>query len=303
MKLGFVSSILPEYSFKEVIDFALEIKMDCVEIMCWPKGKANRRYAGVTHIDVEGFNEEKASEINSYLENKKIIISALGYYPNPLDSNLIERKKYIEHIKKCIKAANILGLKKFNTFIGKDPGKPIKYNLEEFKKVWPEIIKYAESYDVKVCIENCPMYFKDEWPGGENLAASPKIWREMFSIIDSKHFGLNYDPSHLVWQRMDYIKPIYEFRDKIFHFHIKDAKFYPDKYNDVGIFALPLDYHQPKLPGHGDIRWGDVMSALMDIFYRGCAVIEIEDRAFEETLQDRLNSIILSRNFINQYII
>jgi sugar phosphate isomerase/epimerase len=303
MKLGFMSAILPEYSFQDIIDFAAVIDLKCVEIMCWPKEKAERRYAGVTHIDVDGLNKDGAAKINSYLRNKKILISALGYYPNPLDSDLENRKKVIEHIKKCIKSTNILGLKNFNTFIGKDPLKPIKDNLEEFKKVWPEIIKYAESYDVKIGIENCPMYFRDEWPGGKNLASSPKIWREMFSIIDSKYFGLNYDPSHFVWQRMDYIKPIYEFKDKIFHFHIKDARFYADKYNDVGIFAPPLDYHKPKLPGQGDIKWDSVISALMDIGYKGCAVIEVEDRAFEETLQDRLNSVILSRKFMSQYIV
>ena len=147
------------------------------------------------------------------------------------------------------------------------------------------------------------MYFKDEWPGGDNLAASPQIWREMFSIIESEYFGLNYDPSHLVWQRMDHIKPIYEFRDKIFHFHIKDAIFYPDKFDDVGIFAAPLDYHQPKLPGQGDIEWGIVVSALNDIKYKGCAVIEIEDRAYEDTLQDRLDSLYLSKSYMNQFIL
>ncbi|MCL5070727.1 MAG: sugar phosphate isomerase/epimerase [Actinobacteria bacterium] len=303
MKLGFVSAILPEYSFEEIVDFAAEIGMKCVEIMCWPKGKAERRYAGVTHIDAEELNKDKVDKINEYLKKKGVIISALGYYPNPLDSDLMQRKVYIDHIKKCIKAANILGLSNFNTFIGKDPLKPVKDNMEEFKKVWPEIVKYAEDFNVKIGIENCPMYFKDEWPGGKNLAASPQIWRDMFSIIDSKNFGLNYDPSHFIWQMMDYIKPIYEFKDKIFHFHIKDAKFYADRYNDVGIFAAPLDYHTPKLPGLGDINWGTVVSALMDINYKGCAVIEVEDRVFEDTLNDRLNAVILSGKYMQQYII
>lgn len=302
MKLGFVSAILPEYSFEQLITFASENGFECVEVCCWPLGKAERRYAGVTHIDVAKLTKEKASEINSFLKEKNMEISALGYYPNPLDPDLEQRAVFVEHIKKCIKAANVLGVGKVNTFIGKDPLKPIAENFAEFKKVWPEIIKCAEENNVQVCIENCPMYFKDEWPGGKNLACSPKIWREMFAEINSPNFGLNYDPSHLVWQRMDYIKPMYDFKDKLFHFHIKDAKFYQDKFDEVGIFAAPLDYHQPKLPGLGDIDWGKTISALIDTGYKGCAVIEVEDRAFEETLEDRLKSILLSRDFMRQYV-
>lgn len=303
MKLGFVSAILADYSFDKVIDFAADNKFECVEIMSWPKGKAERRYAGVTHIDSDTLDKAGAEKINTYLVEKKVCISAIGYYPNPLDPDLAQRKIFIEHIKKCIKAASLLGISTINTFIGKDPSRPMSENMEEFKKVWPDIVKFAEDYDVKIGIENCPMYYRDEWPGGKNLATSPKIWRDMFSIIDSEYFGLNYDPSHLVWQMMDYIKPIYEFRDKIFHFHIKDAKLYRDKYDDVGIFAAPLEYHAPKLPGLGDIDWGKTVSALTDIKYKGCAVIEVEDRAFEDTLEDRLASIRLSARFIRQYII
>jgi sugar phosphate isomerase/epimerase len=303
MKIGFMTAILQELSFEEVCSFASKNHFSCLEVMCWPKGKAERRYAGVTHIDVDKLDNNRTDEINRCLEKNKIIISALGYYPNPLIDDLEQRKTIIEHIKKCIKAANMLGLKNFNTFIGKNPAKPIKDNIEEFKKVWPEIINYAESYNIKIGIENCPMYFKDEWPGGKNLASSPKIWREIFSIIESEYFGLNYDPSHFIWQRMDYLKPLYEFKDKIFHVHLKDVKFYQDKYNEVGIFEAPLEYHSPKLPGLGDVNWSDFISALMDINYKGCAVIEVEDKSFEETLQDRLDSIILSKNFLNQYII
>ena len=303
MKLGFMSAILPEYTFEQVIDFVSANSMECVEIACWPKGKAERRYAGVTHVDAGTMTQSDAARINAYCQNKNVTISGLGYYPNPLDADLTQRAVFIEHIKKVIKAAQTLGLKNMNTFIGKDPSRPIAENFAEFLKVWPDIIKFAEDCDVKIGIENCPMYFRDEWPGGKNLASSPKLWREMFAAIDSKNFGLNYDPSHLAWQRMDYIKPILEFKDKIFHFHIKDIKFFADRYDDVGMFAAPLEYHTPKLPGLGDIDWGKTISALTEIRYKGCTVIEIEDRAFEDTLQDRLDSIILSRNFMRQFII
>lgn len=304
MKLGFVSAILADLSFEEVFEFADQQGYKCVETMCWPKGKAERRYAGVTHIDLDDLNETKINYIKEFISNKNVDISALGYYPNPLDPDLSHRGIYINHIKKAIKAANLLGLHNFNTFIGRDPSKSVSESIREFKKVWPEIIKYAEDFNVKVGIENCPMYFTmDEWPAGKNLATTPKIWREMFSIIPSDYFGLNYDPSHLLWMQMDYIKPIYEFKNKIFHFHIKDVKVYRDKLNEVGVMACPLEYHSPKLPGLGDIDWSKVISALYDIRFEGCVCVEIEDRSFEDSLEDRKKALVQAKNYINQFIL
>lgn len=304
MKLGFASAILPEQSFEYVIDLASANGFSCVEVMCWPIGKAQRRYAGVTHIDMNTLTNEKAKQINEYLEQKAIHISAIGYYPNPLDSDLKKREIYINHIKTLIKGAPRLGVDTITTFIGRDPKKSVKENMLEFKKVWPDIIKFAKDNGVRIAIENCPMLFTmDEWPGGKNLATTPKIWNEMFSIIDSDNFGLNYDPSHLLWQQMDYIKPIYDFTEKLFHVHIKDAKIYPDKLNNVGILAAPLDFHSPKIPGLGDIDWGKFVSALTDVKYSGNIVIEVEDKAFEDTLEDRIIAIKQSKKYIEQFIL
>lgn len=304
MKLGFASAILPDLSFEEVFSFAAENGFSCVETMCWPVGKAERRYAGVTHIDVANLTEDDAKKYRAYADEKGIEISAIAYYPNPLDSDLSAREVQVSHIKKCITASKLLGIHNMNSFIGRDHTKSVSENMKEFKKVWPDIIKFAEDNDVKIGIENCPMLFSsDEWPGGKNLATSPKIWREMFSIIDSPYFGLNLDPSHMYWMQMDYIKPIYEFKDKLFHMHIKDIKLYRDKLNDVGILAAPLDYMAPKIPGLGDIDWGAFISALYDVKFDGCIVLEIEDRAFENTLEDRKYSILQAKRYINQFLV
>lgn len=304
MKLGFVSAILGDLSFEEVINYASDNGFSCVEMMCWPIGKAERRYAGVTHINVDSMDEKRAGYINDYIKSKGVEISALGYYPNPLDPDAKKSAFYIEHIKKIIKAVGILGVKTVTTFIGKDKDKTVEENLIEFKKVWTPIIKFAEENDVRVAIENCPMLFtKDEWPGGLNLATTPDIWRKMFKLIPSLNFGLNYDPSHFVWQQIDYIKPIYEFKDRIFHVHFKDIKKYKDKLDDVGIMATPLQYISPKLVGLGDIDWGKYVSALTDIGYRGFACIEVEDKAFEDSLQLIKESITISRNYMRQFLV
>ena len=303
IKLGFVSAILADQTFEQVISFAGETGYSCVEIMCWPMGKAERRYAGVTHINVGGLTKTRIDEIHSLLSQKGVAISGLGYYPNPLEADKKNAGSYVAHLKKVIDAANRLGLKNVNTFIGREHTASIEDNFKRFKKVWPAIIRHAEKRGVKIGIENCPMFFtNDEWPGGKNLASSPAIWRRMFKEIPSANFGLNYDPSHFVWQFMDYIKPIYEFKNRIFHVHIKDAKVLRDQLNDVGILATPLLFHRPKLPGLGDVDWGKFFSALTDVGYKGAACVEVEDRSYEGALKVRKKSLVQSREYLKQFL-
>jgi len=303
IKLGFLSVILGELSFEDIIEFAAENGLACVEIPCWPAGKAERKYAGVSHIDVANLSENRAAEINRVLRKKSVTISGLGYYPNPLDPDESKAQFYIDHLKKVVTAAAMLGVPVVNTFIGRDPNRNTEDNFAKFKEVWPAIIKFAEQKKVRVAIENCPMYFtNDEWPGGKNLANTPAMWRRMFDAIPSKNFGLNLDPSHFVWQFMDPVKAIREFKSRIFHVHLKDAKILRYKLDEVGILATPLQFHAPKLPGLGDVNWGGFFSALTDAGYDGCAVIEVEDRAFEGSLDTRKASILQSRNFLRQFI-
>ena len=257
MKLGFVSAILADFTFEEMIDCASEMGYQCVEVACWPQGKAERRYAGVSHINVDELSDEKAAYLQAYCREKNVEISSLAYYPNTLDPDLDKRAAAAEHLKKLIAASKKLGVNMVTTFIGRDQTKTVEENLELFEQVWKPLIALAEENQVKIGIENCPMLFDaGQWPGGQNLATTPKIWREMFSRIPSEYFGLNYDPSHFVWQRIDYLKPLYEFKDKIFHVHYKDIKLYPDRLDDVGIMGYPLEYMAPKLPGLGGMWTG-----------------------------------------------
>jgi sugar phosphate isomerase/epimerase len=303
LDLGFVTAILADNTFQEVLEVASKERFKCVEVMCWPQGKAERRYAGVTHIDVDGLDDRKVNEIKELTEKYGVYISGLGYYPNPLDPDEEKALYFRNHIKKVIKAAHLLGIKTVNTFTGRNPSLNIDRNIDIFKKVWPEIIVMAEDYGINIGIENCPMFFTDdEWPGGKNLATTPKIWDILFDIIPNKNFGLNYDPSHLVCQQMDYISPIYQYKDRLHHIHLKDAKVYKEKLDRVGIMANPLEYHSPKLPGLGDVDWGKFISALTDVRYRGPVCIEVEDKAFEGSLEDIMTSLKVSRNHLEQFL-
>ena len=292
MKLGFVTAILPELNLNQVLEFAAGEGFACIEVMCWPVGKAERKFAGVTHIDVDGFTRAQADDVNALCARHGVNISGLGYYPNPLDADLAAAKRQVNHLKKVIVAAQKLGLKIVNTFVGRDPSKTVDENWPRFLKTWRPIITFAEDHDIKLGIENCPMSFtRDEWPGGKNLLTTPVIWRRAFSDIPSKNFGLNYDPSHFVLQHMDPISPLREFKDKLFHLHAKDLRIRTERINDVGIFAYPLDWHQPRIPGFGDINWARYMAALYDVGYDGPVCIEVEDGSFGSTLEGRKKAV------------
>ncbi len=303
MKLGFVSSILGKYSFEKMIDTAADMGFKCVEAACWPHEKAVRRYAGVSHIDVDDTSENAIIRINDYCRKRNVEISSLAYYPNTMDSDIEKRRRNTEHLKKVITASSALGINMVTTFIGRDQNKTVEQNLDLVKEIWPPIVKFAEEKNVKIAIENCPMLFdRNQWPGGQNLMTTPKIWHQIFEIIPSSSFGLNFDPSHFVWQMMDYINPIYEFKDKIFHIHFKDIKLLKNKLSEVGIMAYPLEYMEPKIPGLGDVDWGKFVSALTDIRYDGYACIEVEDRSFENSDEAVLQSLRLSKQYLNQFV-
>jgi len=303
MKLGLLSAILPDYTFEEVFDYAASVGFKCVEVCCWPVGSAARRYAGVTHIEVNGISREKMDYYLDYAEKSGVKISSLAYYPNPLDSDLEARKVAVDHIMTLIDVSSQMGINMITTFIGKDKSKSVEENLALYKEVWTPIVRFAESKNVKIAIENCPMYFtKDEFPGGNNLASTPAIWREMFKLIDSRNLGLNFDPSHFCLLMADYIKPIYEFRDRIFHIHLKDMKVCQDKLNEYGAFSYPSLWHTPKLPGLGCVDFGAFCGALNEIGFDGYACVEIEDRAFEGSIEKTKSGIEQSYRYMRQFV-
>lgn len=304
MILGFITSILDGWNFDEMMDVASQMGFRCVEVACWPAGKAERRYAGVSHIDVGDLTDEKAQHILDTCKEKNVAISSLAYYPNPMDADAERRNAAIAHLRRVIAASHKLGVNMVTTFIGRDQHKTVEENMKLLREIWPLILEEAGALGVRIAIENCPMLFgADQWPGGQNLMTTPDIWRRVFDILPYDNFGLNFDPSHFVWQMMDYIQPIYDFKDKLFHIHFKDIKLFPDRLAKVGTMAYPLDYMSPKLPGLGDVDWGRYVSALTDIGYEGYACIEVEDRAFESSRERILDSLRLSKRYLDQFVI
>jgi len=302
MKIGFVSAILSELTLEQVLSFAHQAGFASVELMCWPPGKSERRYAGVTHLDATNLTAGAIEKVRELLALHRVAISGLGYYPNPLSPDQAEAEMALSHLRAVIEAAAALGVDVVNTFAGRDPALPVDANWARFLAVWRPLISYAEGKGVKIGIENCPMLFTGaEWPGGKNLATTPVIWRRMFHDIPSPYFGLNFDPSHLIWQQMDYIAPLAEFKDRLFHIHAKDARIDRAALDQHGVLSYPNLWHTPKIPGLGDVRWGALLGALTDAGYDGHVAVEVEDRAFESSLESRLDALNISRRYLLQY--
>jgi sugar phosphate isomerase/epimerase len=302
MQLGFVSAILADLPLDDVLAFAAGEGFGTVELMCWPVGAAERRYAGVTHVDVTAFTPRQADEVRAACTRHGVTISGLGYYPNVLDPDPAVSEPAIAHFRKVIDAAPLLGLDTVNGFVGRDWTRTVDDNWPRFLAVWKPLVRHAEERGVRIGIENCPMLFtRDEWPGGKNLMTTPAIWRRAFADIDSLAFGLNYDPSHLVLQDIDPLAPLAEFRDKLFHMHAKDVRIDRRQLAEHGRFDFPVRWHQPRIPGYGEIDWSRYMAEVMRVGYDGPVCIEVEDDTFGRSLEGRMRALRVARNVLRPF--
>ena len=302
MKLGLLTAAFPEAPLLEVAEWASAHGFSMLEVACWPRAEGpTRRYAGVSHIDCADLSDDQAKDLIVELAERGIEISGLGYYPNPLHPDLDHRAEVIAHLGRVIEAAEKLGVPVVNTFIGNDKDRPLPENFEEFKKVWPPIVAKAADHGVKIAIENCPMIFSyDEWPGGNNLMYAPATWRDVFGFIDGDTLGLNLDPSHLVWQMIDYERVVREFAARLYHVHAKDLRIDHDRLYEHGVTGL--GWSVPKIPGLGDVDWGAFFAALTEVGYDGPVCVEVEDRAYEGSQADRMRSLRQSKRFLEQFV-
>jgi sugar phosphate isomerase/epimerase len=280
MKLGLLTAAFPDLSLAQVAEWAASEGFETLEVACWPAaGAERRRYAGVSHIDVDAFDPD---EVLGILDRHGLAISALAYYPNNLHPDDEQREAANAHLRKVIDASAALGVGLVGTFVGNDKDRPLPVNLERFREIWPPLVHYAGERGVKVAIENCPMIFSwDEWPGGNNLAWSPAIWDEMFAAIPDENFGLNLDPSHLVWLMIDYERAVYDFAGRIFHTHAKDLEIRRDGLYRHGTLSSGLGWQVPRLPGLGEVDWSRFVAALYGAGYDSVISVEHEDRRFE----------------------
>ncbi|TIO53686.1 MAG: sugar phosphate isomerase/epimerase [Mesorhizobium sp.] len=303
MKLGLLTAPFPDTALSEVADWVRSVGFEALEIACWPKTSgASRRYAGTSHIDAAGISASEAKDIAASLAGKGLTISGLGFYPNPLHPDQAHREAVIDHLRKVIVLASRMGVSLVNTFCGGDASKTIDANWEDAQKVWPSIIAHAREHGVKLAFENCPMIFSyDEWPGGHNIAYSPYVWRRILEAWGGD-VGMNFDPSHLVWQMIDKQRFIREFGPHMLHVHAKDLMIDHDGLYERGILSAGIGWQVPRMPGLGDINWSTIFSGLYRAGYDGPVIIEHEDRRFEGSDEKVKRGFLLARDVLRPFV-
>jgi sugar phosphate isomerase/epimerase len=303
MKLGLLTAPFAETTLMDVVDWTVANGFESIEIACWPRSTGpTRRYAGTSHIDVAALSPGQASDLRAEIEARGLHISGLGYYPNPLHPDPAHREMVIGHLKHVITAAERMGVPLVNTFMGADAAHTQDQNWDEALKVWPDIVAFARDHGRKLTIENCPMIFSyDEWPGGHNLATTPRIWRRILETWGDT-IGLNFDPSHLILQMIDIPRFIREFGPHILHVQAKDLSIDRDGLYERGVFSLGMGWQIPRLPGLGDVDWGVLFAALYRAGYDGDVIIEHEDRDFEKTDALVKRGFLLARDVLRPYV-
>jgi sugar phosphate isomerase/epimerase len=303
MQLGLFTSAFPDTPLEAVATWAAANGYQALELAAWPLSRAERRYAGVTHVDVETLDRPGAAALRTLLRDLGLGISNLGYYPNPLDPDPAVAGPAIAHLHKVIDAAALLEVPVVGTFVGRDWRRTVAENLEVFARVWPPIVRYARDRGIRIAIENCPMLFsEDEWPGGKNLATSPDLWSRLWEILPDDHFGLNLDPSHLVWQMIDPERVVREFAPRIFHVHAKDLMIDREGLYRHGILSQGMGWQVPRLPGLGDMDWKRFLSALHRAGYQGVVSVEHEDRDFEGSLDKVQRGFLIARDHLRPWL-
>lgn len=286
MKLGLLTATCLESDLDVISKQAAEIGYDCLELAAWP-AELNPSSTDETIFAPSraAYDETYANEVLEVIHDYGLEVSALAYYPNNLHPEDHVRRENHEHLKVVIRAAAAMDIDLVGTFIGRDPTMPLDEAIEDAKTVWPELLEFAESHDVRIMIENCPMDHHGAY--GTNLFYNPQTWEELFTAFESDHLGLNYDPSHLYWLGIDHIAQVEQFADRIFHAHAKDTAIYQDRLNELGVLSdrqITEDHWwEYRIPGLGEIDWSEYIRSLYDIGFEGTLSVEHEDPQFNDS--------------------
>lgn len=303
MKLGLLTACLPGESLEDIARWAGSHGYDALEVAAWPD-RPGRDWEA-SHLDVEAFEVADADRVKALLDHTGLTLSAVAYYENNLHEDPAVRKATHEHLRRCIDAAQMLGVGLVGTFVGRDVGRTVAENLRLAEKVLPPLVEYAAARDVRLVVENCPMegWHPDGYPA--NLAYSPELWGWMADL----GLWLNYDPSHLVWLGIDPVAALEEHADRVLHVQAKDVEVHAAARNRYGVFGQVLG-RQPwvsgwwryRIPGLGEVDWRRVVDTLHQAGYDGAVSVEHEDPVWSGSPDKVRQGLTIARRTLAPYL-
>lgn len=308
MKLGFLTACLPHVPLDSIVAWASQAGFTSLELAAWPV-QSDRDYQA-RQIDAARFTADDAKRVKELFARHDMSISAMAYYDNNLDPDPAKRKCNHDHLKKVIDTAALLGVDLVGTFVGARPDRTSDENMKEIGEVFRGLTAHAGGKGVRLMIENCPM---DGWqrfglPG--NYAYSPELWEALFNEVPSADFGLNFDPSHLYWLGIDYLRAAREFAPKIFHAHAKDTEILGDGEYRYGLFGRQMapipwksGWWRYRMPGLGSIDWGALIATLQEAGYDNVLSIEHEDPVWEGSEEKVKTGLRLGLKHLSQFVL
>jgi sugar phosphate isomerase/epimerase len=299
MQIGFLTNCLRNRTLPEVIEWAGANGFAALELASWPRTEN----AKDPSLDVVNFSQAQAGELNALAKKNHITFTCLTYCINMLDHDPATRKANAEHIYRVMDAAQWLGVDTICTFVGRDETKTQAQNFDEMVNVFTPLLDYATERNLRVAIENCPMpgWQFEGLPG--NLAYAPLLWDEMFSRLPQANFGLNLDPSHLVWLDVNYYDVVSKYASRIFHTHAKDTEIFADKRAYDSILNSGWGtWWSYRLPGNGEIDWTRWAKVLKESGYDGVLSIEHEDPDYEHTEELVKEGLLLGKKNLTEAI-
>jgi sugar phosphate isomerase/epimerase len=269
------------------------------------------RRAGFTSVQLSvGYNglepditDEQIARISDVIARSGLYVSSLGLGGNHIAPDPGVRSRANESMVRLIELAGKLKVPFIGTESGAMPGRPLEEQVNEIVRV------YTEKY-FPACQKHKVRLLWEPYPGGPNIATGPVGFEALFKAFgEPSYVGLQYDPSHLVWQMMDPIQCARDFVDHIYDVHLKDTEILWPALRRVGIQPLNrARWWRFRLPGSGSIDWKAFFTVLMEAGYQGAMNIESEDHFYypdysgaDLTGQCKEGLLVTSR-YLRQYV-
>lgn len=302
MKLGFLTVGLGPLSLDEMLRWGAANHFETVEIGCWPP--THKRASDGMQLDVTTLTAARAQEICALTQEVGLPISCLSYCDNNLARDADRRKANLEHLHRVIDAAALLDVDTVCTFVGRDETKTIAENIQLAAQVLTPTVRYAREKNVRIAIENCPM------PGWQfeglvgNVAHTPEVWDALFQAIPDENFGLNLDPSHLIWLEIDPIRAAREYAPKTLYAHAKDTELVTEQKYRRGIMdPVNNGWRIYRNPGRGALDTGAFLAALRAGGYDGALSIEMEDPDWWGNSASVQAGLLAARDFLRPLLV